>query len=216
MVQESMPDINYPKSVILDPSLLTLSGQELLSALMEEQELTFKATPQMLKIIRNDDKLTQLLEIWGEYPGLIKYSIEQFNENISLSKINTPESPQYLYDEIRATLEPEIKYYITKHRDIASFLSNEIALALYTGDPIMCVLSNPEIKIVEFMKRIGCKIKGIVEIQTEQKTKFFKTKDFKKLAIASSLQAAFVFIMGGSAFLSLGCAGIAVIVYADP
>ena len=180
MVQESMPDINYPKSVILDPSLLTLSGQELLSSLIEEQELTFKATPQMLKIIRNDYKLNQLLEIWGEYPGSIKDSIKQFNANISLSKINTPELPQYVYEEIRATLEPEIKYCITKRRDIASFLSNEIALALHTGDPIMCVISNPEIKIVEFMKRIGCKIKGTVEIQTEQKTKFLKTKDFKR------------------------------------
>jgi len=36
------------------------------------------------------------------------------------------------------------------------------------------------------------------------------------LAIASSLQASFVFIMGGSAFLSLGCAGITAMVYADP
>lgn len=170
----------------------------------------------MLEIIRNGDKLTQLLEVWGEYPGLSKDSVKQFYENIPLTKINAQELPLMIYQEIRATLEPEIKYYITRHRDIASFLSNEIALALHTGDPILCVVSNPEIKIAEFIKRIGCRIKGTVEIQTEQKIKFLRTKDFKKLAIASSLQAAFVFIMGGSAFVALGCAGISAMVYADP
>ena len=216
MVQESIPDINYPKSVILDPSLLTLSGQELLSALIKEQELTFNATPCMLEIISNDFKQTRLLEIWGEYPGLSKDSAEQFYENIPLNKINVQELHLTNYQEIRTTLEREIKYYITRHRDIASFLSDEIAMSLHTGDPILCVASNPEIKIVEFIKRIGCKIKGTVEIQTEQKIKFLRTKDFKKLAIASSLQAAFVFIMGGSALVALGCAGISAMVYADP
>ncbi len=207
---------DYVDSVVLDPSLLTVRGSEFLIGLLEERNLQLAITADMQELLEDRTAFRDVLLQWGEYPGQVNmaYDISQRYELPYGAKV--VQLNQDMESLISEHLISEIRYSISRKRNVYEFLSNEMALAISAGIPILCISSSPEWKIVEFFKRVGAKMGNIIDIQFDKKRQYFRTTNFRKLTIASVLSAAIIVATGGSAAVPLGCAAVTITVYADP
>lgn len=216
MDRENERNIDYIDSMVIDPSLLTVPGLELLGGLLEEGNLQFTITADMKELLENREAFRDVLLQWGEYPGQVNMAYDTVQRSELPYRAKVVQLNQDMELLISEHLISEIRYSISRKRNIYEFLSNEMALAISAGIPILCISSSPEWKIVEFFKRVGAKIGNTIDIQFDKKKQFLKTTDFRKLTIASALSAAIIVATGGSAAATLGCAAVTITVYSDP
>jgi hypothetical protein len=82
--------------------------------------------------------------------------------------------------------------------EILDFLTEEICLALVTTTPIFCTETSSW-RIVDFLRRMGAKIKEKIIEYGETKAAFFHQKDARKKVLSVAVGGALVWAIGGPA-----------------
>ena len=213
-------EVTENKEVILDPSLLTVGGFPLLSDLLQEDNLRFIVTQEMKDYLGKDDVVKSLVIQWGEAPvniplvlQLIRTSELLYRPQLETRKIG---DNYYFYKDI--VLNLAIRFQINDDENIAGFMADEMALALDTRTPILCISSSPTWKIVEFFGKVGAQLRGTISIQFDRKVEFVGMRGFWKQVIAAGLGTAFVFAVASPIVGAVygATSAITIIVAADP
>ena len=199
------------RMVIFDVSLLAPESLQLVQALLEENGLTFVATPTMLKILREIDKYRGLLRLWNidtryAEPALkFLHHLKFYDRVKEVSVENAPEK-EYLGLLKELIREKEIA------PSLEDFLAEEMCLAL-AGYPIFCT-SASRWKIVEFFMKIGAEVKRVIRLRVREKGEMLRTSRFRNMVLAMGLNAAFVYAFASplTAFTELGATAIKLIV----
>jgi hypothetical protein len=203
--------VEAERAVVFDVSLLSPHSLELVRVLLEEGNLTFVATPTMLKIIKELDKYRGLLRLWNidtrnaELILKILHDLKFF-EKVKIVAVEDLREKEYLGPLMELIREKEIA------PGIEGFLVEEMCLAV-AGYPILCT-SASKWKIVEFFERIGAKVKRVVHMRVREKGEVLRTEKFRNMVLAMGLSAAFVYVFAGplAAFTELGATAITLIV----
>lgn len=204
-------EIEENRTVVFDVSLLAPEAQELVSALLEEGNFTFIATPLMLRVFKEIDKYRGLLRLWGidtRYAELISkflYKVEFFERVKPISVEDLPER------EFLGLLKGLIR-----ERNVGpafeDFLAEEMCLAI-AGYPILCIAGS-RWKIVEFFEKVGAKVKKVIHMRVREKGEMLRTRKFRNMVLAKGLGAALVYAFGGpiAALTNLGAEAIKLII----
>lgn len=199
------------RMLVFDTSLLTTDSLALVQALLEEDNLTFTVTLDMLKIFRELDTNRGLLRLWDIDTRYAEWILNhlyflKFFERVKVVNIEDLPEKEYL-----GLLEDLIR-----EKEVApgfkDFLADEICLAL-TGYPILCTASS-RWKIIEFFEKIGAKVRRTIHMRAREKGIMLRTSKFRNMVLAMGLKVAFVHVFAGPlvAFTELGGAAIILIV----
>lgn len=201
------------REVVFDPSLLTPIGLNL-SAGIAEEGTRFHMTPHMREVLENSYMFSEMSRLWRIEK--MTHSFESFlqcaGENIVLDDVGN------IYpNERRILIEALTSQRITPAGRGRTFLAEEILLGI-EKPPILCLKSSSSPpRIFSFLKKIRAKVVSVVNLELDEKAKFFGTKKFSKTVLAMAGGATFVYlIVGGVPAISFaGGAGIRMILV-DP
>jgi len=187
--------IDVERLAVFDVSLLSPESLDLLKGILDEGNLTFVLTREMLKVLREIREYRGLLRLWGintRYAEFIadflgKIGFFEKVKAIALEDLPDRKFVEYLRELIH---EKDVTRGI-----LADYLADEMCLAL-VGYPILCT-SASRWKIVEFFEAIGARVKGVVHAHLREKAEMIRTKRFRLMVLAKALGAAFVYVLTG-------------------
>jgi hypothetical protein len=138
------------RMIVFDVSLLAPESLELVKALLEQGNLTFVATPTMLKILREMDKYRGLLGLWNIDTRHAERILDilhgsKFFEKVKIIAVEDLREKEYLGFLMELIRERDVAPYFEE------FLAEEMCLAI-AGYPILCTSASPWV-IVEFFKK---------------------------------------------------------------
>lgn len=198
------------REVVFDPSLLTPIGLKL-SAGLAEEGTTFHMTPHMREVLENSSTFLETARLWRteKLTRSFELFLQNAGENILLEDVGN------LYPNERKVLTEALSSKRTTPVGLTrSFLADEILLGI-EKPPILCLkYSTPsQPKIVSFLRKIGARVVSSINLELDEKAKFFGTKKFSKAVLAMAGGATFVYlIVGGVPAISFaGGAGIRMI-----
>jgi hypothetical protein len=177
--------------------------------------LTFIATPGMLRLLGEIKEYRGLLRLWGidpRYASLVARFIRRTKLIEKVKPVAVEDLPEY---EIWGSLVRSIvKSGITEKGLLSEFVADEMCLAL-SGYPIFCT-SSSQWRIVQFFEKVGAKVRRTIHARLEEKGKMLRTRNFRLMALAMGINAAFVYVFRGSldALLALG-SGVITLVIVD-
>ena len=196
------------RRVIFDPSLLSPLFHRVLEELLRRKRgIEIVLTREMLEELEYFIRMTpsQFLELWRidpRYIELIRPFFYRLSEKIRITYM--PRGAEEVRELIEHAVLEEVlsEYHPPLARRFARFIANEISLALATEYPIFCISTSPW-RIVEFFKKIGGRVREL-RVGLEEKARMLKSRRFIRVALAASLNAAFVYV---TTFCPLGAIG---------
>jgi hypothetical protein len=189
------------ENFVFDPSLLHINSIPLFEALLDA-DVEVRLTHHMSDVLKDSYWLEDLLTLWDFPPEESRAVTRAFAGTGLATRFRQKEADESgkAVDEV---LRDMILRRVTRRRHLVDFFLDELKLAI-NGDPILST-HDSQSRTVEFLRRMGLRIKEDVKTYWTEKVQRLKLKNIKRMILSDVTRLYLVHLVAGTpALIALG------------